>query len=1220
MFIFNPQRYGQLLVLFGILLFSDLLQARVVEKEHLRVASEIDFPPYTKVDDKGRLTGFSVELLKAIAKQEGLTINWEIGQWESTLNRLEIGDVDLVPIMAITEQRKANFAFSEPYIQSFDAIFVRRGEKQVINQADLLDNPVIVVNGAIAHEYLAGDKNHQQLILVANASDGLKRLAAGDGRAMLMPRVSGQALVRDLLLEEVQVLESPVSWYKRSFGFGVSRKQIWLIPLLNSGLRHAHESGLYDELFQTWITNTDQMAISHAKTQRSLDFALTAFVLVSVLAIFFIIFLRSIISFRTTQLLQEVEQRRQIEKIADQNENLFRGAFESSMQASALLDEQGGWVRVNQALCDLLGFTKEALVNKKIRDFLAGDGYKAYLASSERLVSDGQESSPLELRCLCRNQEWRWVRLYLYRVSREDQVYDVYVQIQDISAQKDNEERLNRLLYDLKFMRTSLNRHAIISRTDANGMISYVNDKFCSVSQYSSDELIGRDHGIVNSGFHSRAFFNDMWRTISSGRVWQGDVCNRRKDGALYWVATTIVPHIGDDNKPDSYLSIRTEITKIKEVEGRLKENQAFLNRTLANIKDGIMVFNERGEISFQNPAAIDCLGDLRQVSLSNPGNKIEAMPSEIRTAINRAKHGHSSDSIPVAIASANKGEERNFLMSCYPLIKPAGEQADLMVCLHEVTKQLSVEKQLSHSNLRFDAFFENAATAIDIFDRNGHILKVNKAFESMLGYSEAEIKTLGLYAITHPDDLTISDSKLQQFINGDIDSYQIEKRYIHKDGATVWGRLTAFSVGIQEDETYMVGMIADITHEKNMVDEQARLQRRLQQAEKMEAIGALTGGIAHDFNNILASIMGYTDLAILKFCDDKEGKLNQYLTEVYKAGARARDLIAQMMDFSRAGGGSRSILSVGPVVKETLKMIEPTLPSSIRVSYDAGGDPYFVSIDPVRLNQIVMNLVINARDALGEKGEISVCLKPYNGREVECIACHTEIEGDYIELSVADNGIGIARPDLKRIFDPFYTTKDVGKGTGMGLSVVHGIVHEYDGHIIVDSKEGEGSTFSVLFKTIVADDGEEHTPGSLMEKTALLRKHVMVVDDERMITDYLDEMLASEGHRVSVYNCSEEALADFKKSPDQYDLVITDQTMPGILGSELTAQIKAISPSLPVILCTGYSAFDIEHLTAEYEDIFVMKKPIDRQQLVSLINRFEATLSLNANACKLEI
>ncbi|MEH6358585.1 MAG: PAS domain S-box protein [Pseudomonadales bacterium] len=1203
MFFLNAKRCYKLLFLLLALPLSVLLRAQDAGQERLSVSAEFDYPPYSVVDENGAVTGFSVELLNAIAKEEGLNLGWKVGDWGETLEALESGETDLVPVMAITEERKAKVTFSDPYIHSFDAIFVRRSDKTITSQSDLLNSDVIVVSDDIAHEYLAGEQKHKRLIIVVSASEGMARLAAGEGSAMLMSRLPGLETIRNLSLDGIEALDTPVDWYSRSFGFGVSKQQTALLEVLNRGLKQVRDNGHYDTLFETWIRSTDQTAISHAKTQRSLDFTIAAFAFFAVLAILFIVILKSIISFKTAQLLQETEQRRHVEAIADQSESLFRGAFESSMQGSALLGSDGSWVRVNQALCELLGFSSEELISTNIKDFLTENDYEKYLTSSEKLDSEGQESCALEFRCLCRGREWKWVRVFLYLIQRENQDHNIYAQIQDISAKKDDEERLNRLLYDLEFTRTSLNRHAILSRTDAKGIINCVNDKFCSVSQYSSEELIGHNHRTVNSGFHSEAFFKDLWRTISSGNVWQGDVCNRRKDGSLYWVATTIVPHIGADNKPDSYLSIRTEITEIKEAESRLKEQREFLNTTLENIKDGIIVLNEQGEITFENPAAANCLSDIRNTADSSLNNSKARIPKEIQTAINNAMRGKASSGVPMTLPAQKNGEMHDFLMSCYPLAKSCGTRAGLLVSMHDITDQLNAEKQLSHSNLRFDSFFDNAITAIDLFDRDSNILKVNKAFENMLGYTEDEIKELGPLGITHPDDIEVSDSKLQAFTSGVIGSYQIEKRYIHKDGSTVWGRLSAFSVGAEEEEAYMVGMITDITPEKDMADEQSRLQRRLQQVEKMEAIGALTGGIAHDFNNILASIMGYTDLAMMKFCQDKEGKLNQYLTEVYKAGVRARDLVGQMMDFSRAGGGSRSDLAMGPIVKETLKMVGPTLPSSIQVNYDGDTDVPFISMDPVRLNQIVMNLVINARDALDEKGAISVSVKTYNGLTAECLACHKVIDGNYVELTVADNGVGISKSELKRIFDPFYTTKDVGKGTGMGLSVVHGIVHEYDGHILVESEEGKGSTFRVLFKAVTRLQNEFDGVELLSEEAEGLCKRVMVVDDEQMITDYLRELLESEGHQVSAYNSSEKALADFKKSPEKYDVVITDQTMPGILGVELTAEMKEIKADLPVILCTGYSELNIEALISGFDDISVMKKPIDRQELMNLIN-----------------
>jgi len=1186
-----------------LLFFSVLVRAESAQLEPVRVSSEVDFSPYTIVDTNGQPTGFAVELLKAVADAEGIELKWAIKPWNESLNLLQSGEIDLVPVMIKSTNREEKFLFVDSFMKTYEAIFVRRGDYVITGQADILNYETIVVRDYYAHEYLVDHQAHDRLIVVDSVAEGLSRLSAGEGRSMVLPRLTGFKTIRDLAIDNLEPLENRVDWYSSHYSFAVSKHRPELLAPLNRGLAKVRADGTYNKLFDEWIASADDVAIKNAENFRKFYIALVAFLIFAVFATIFIILLRRLVSIKTAALLAESEKRYQIEKVVDQNESLFRGAFESTMQGMALLSVDGEWVRVNQALCDLQGSYSSEILGRNITENLNENDQKLYASLIQSMLSGERESFSMELQCV---DDGAWIRTFFYLIKNDEgQDQHIFAQIQDISEKRAGDEKLNFLLNDLQFLQSTINQHAIVSRTDARGIITYVNDSFCTVSGYSSDELIGSDHKLVKSGEHNNKFYKNLWETITSGGMWQGEVCNRSKDGSLYWVATTIVPHIGPEGKPDSYLSVRTDISKQKKAESQIRSEREFLHTTLENIKDGIVVLDDNGKVKLVNSAARNFVTNVQGVLECQLPDETSLMPCKLNGIINNTLVGDTADEIPVALPSINSGDVHNLLLSSRPVKDKNGIQVGCLLSMHDVTQRLCTEKQLLDSNFRFNAFFDNDAIAIEIFDSNFNLINVNATFERMLGYSEAEAKKMGIKDITHPDDWEDTETKCQDFIDGIIDGYQMEKRYLHKDGSPVWGRLTTFVLNAsEEDGKYMVGMIADITAEKFMEDDRVRLQRQLRQAEKMEAIGALTGGIAHDFNNILASIMGYTDLALMKFCPDPESKLKQYLTEVYKAGERARDLIAQMMDFSRSGGGSRSNLDMSIIVKETLKMMAPTLPSSIQVDYrsEEKNLPQ-ISIDPVRLHQVVMNLIINARDALDGKGKISISVKPYEGNCAECLSCHDVVEGRYVELCVADAGTGMAPAELERIFDPFYTTKDVGKGTGMGLSVIHGIVHEYDGHILVESEVGRGSEFRILFEAIAP---RENVIEGLTEDVEALPhefKRVMVVDDEPTITEYLNELLTSVGHQVSVYTSSKEALAEFNKSPDYFDIVITDQTMPDILGVELIAAMKALRPELPVILCTGYAALDIVEILSDFDFVQFLEKPVKRQELLAMLN-----------------
>jgi signal transduction histidine kinase/CheY-like chemotaxis protein len=400
---------------------------------------------------------------------------------------------------------------------------------------------------------------------------------------------------------------------------------------------------------------------------------------------------------------------------------------------------------------------------------------------------------------------------------------------------------------------------------------------------------------------------------------------------------------------------------------------------------------------------------------------------------------------------------------------------------------------------------------------------------------------------------------------------------------------------------TGTLGIAEDITEYKYMQAERERLQTQLQQAQKMEALGQLTGGIAHDFNNILSSVLGFAKLALRRHASDPNSELADYLREIIAAGERARDLVAKMMIFGR----SRSVpitqsLAPQAMVKEVVKMLTATIPSSIQIETLLEEGLPDIAFDPVAFQQVLVNLVINARDAVGDKGKITIDLRLRQMDEMECSACHQLFSGSYVELCVTDNGQGIAPEVLPRIFEPFFTTKDVGKGTGMGLSVVHGLVSRASGHFRVESSPG--STLFCVFLPVATNElpvpAALPIPGATpapSERTG----HVLVVDDDPSILHFLSAALKDAGWQVSIFNSSPQALAAFQNTPERFDAVITDQTMPKLTGIELTAALHKQHPDLPVILCSGYSESLTDDAAMKSGAQRYLHKPVDIDALL---------------------
>jgi len=448
--------------------------------------------------------------------------------------------------------------------------------------------------------------------------------------------------------------------------------------------------------------------------------------------------------------------------------------------------------------------------------------------------------------------------------------------------------------------------------------------------------------------------------------------------------------------------------------------------------------------------------------------------------------------------------------------------------------------------------------------------------------------------------------------LNGENPGSQ-EFRIVHPNGAQ---RVVSGRGVLQRDADgqplRMTGTVQDITERMLAEAEREKLQAQLLQSQKMESIGHLTGGIAHDFNNMLGAMLGYAELLkhVTATPSPDPQRTQKYIDAIIAAGNRTKELITQMLIFSRPQAaepsGEAPVTLLQPVVKEVMHLLRSTIASSIELNYTIEDEDLRARIQPVHLHQILMNLAINARDAIGEYGRIDVNLAQ---REVAatCDACHTSFSGDYVVFTVRDSGQGIPEHLLTKIFDPFFTTKEVGKGTGMGLPVVHGIVHALGGHITVESAAGRGTVVRVLLPTVrveVLHEVVDVVSGSDAADGVLSGLRIMVVDDERAMASMLQEMLSMHGAHVVAYNKPREALAAFERNPGSVDLVVTDETMPKLSGLDMARIMLRLRPGIPIILCTGYSAHVNEDIARQAGLSGFMYKPVEMPILLGLIAR----------------
>ena len=571
-------------------------------------------------------------------------------------------------------------------------------------------------------------------------------------------------------------------------------------------------------------------------------------------------------------------------------------------------------------------------------------------------------------------------------------------------------------------------------------------------------------------------------------------------------------------------------------------------------------------------------------------------------------KHIHLDDR-DIVLSKINSLEESAFLREEYRFLKKdgtylwiydeqklvqnkEGNRLEVIGSWLDISERKKTETHL----IRLATAIDQAAEAIIITDTESIIQYINPAFTEMTGYSKKEAtrkNTRFLKSGKH-------DVKFYKNIWKNLTAGQVWKGKLtnkRKDGTLFKAKATISPIKSSKGNIInYVSVMSDITNEE-------RLEKQLLQSQKLEAIGTLAGGIAHDFNNILAIIIGYTEMAIHK--PDK--KMNKYYMEqILNAGDQAKDLVMQILTFSRPAEGKEKPLKITPIIKETIKLISPTLPSNIKIRSVLKSKSDIIIGDPSQVNQLLMNLYKNSIQAMKERGGTL----EINLSEIEMdsysISENPELrQGRYLKITVSDTGHGMTPEIIDRVFDPFFTTKEHGEGTGLGLSIVHGLIKSLRGAINVYSEPWLGTTFQILLPLADSDLSAE--------KDTLLpipngNSNILYVDDEKRLVKLTKDMLESIGHKVTACICAIDALEIFKKGPKDFDLLITDQTMPGMVGTELARKILEINRDIPILLCTGFSDLLTPDLINTIGIKKLLMKPVSFRIFAETIN--ELTLS----------
>ncbi|MBF0400309.1 MAG: PAS domain S-box protein [Magnetococcales bacterium] len=854
-------------------------------------------------------------------------------------------------------------------------------------------------------------------------------------------------------------------------------------------------------------------------------------------------------------------------------------SFNAIPDAVILVDEKGLIRQTNTKAMQLVGLNEEALLGNACHPLFHPPFSEPDDCMLCRSIREGTALTGVEIEL---PQQNLWHSFSLAPVSVSGQQIGMIHVIQDITTRKQAEEALYQSEEMHRIILNSISDAVFL--VDLEGRFLYICPNAHSIFGYSSDEIaaLGRCQQLLGGELFEMAVPDK--RKELSNLDWH--INDRYGKHHHLLVNLKWVPIYGA-----SFLITCRDVTErvqamaeLRAAETRFRQlfEVAPIPLYLANQQGALVDLNRRFEESFgYSRTEVPTLADWWQLACPDPDDRRRMMESW-DDAVQQAKEKQVDIPAKAYQVTCKDGQERTLSISGVLI------GTDLLATFFDDTERKRAKQLLMEEVDRRKILFERSRDGICVMEIDGRVREANATFAAMLGYSQEELE--GLF-IWDWDVLWSKEEILLGIANLTSDGINITTRHRRKDGSEYDAEVSTCRVEWQ-GTALIWSSVRDITP-------QLRQEAQLRQALKMEAIGTLAGGIAHDFNNLLGIILGYTELVLEKIPADDQR--HQDLQDVFQAGKRAKELVAQLLTFSRMTEGKQKLIQVSPILKETIRFMRASLPTTIEINTHILDPEVTVQGDPTQLHQVVMNLCTNAGLAMEEKGGVmdvslaSVELSP------EQAAGLSVTPGQYALLTVQDTGVGIP-PDLReRMFDPFFTTRNVGRGTGLGLSVVHGIVADAKGAIQVTSEVNQGTAFQVYWPQAVVRAFPLETAETPLQPEKMCR--VLFVDDEISIARLGKMQLETLGCQVEVFTNPHQAWKHFQENPVGFDLILSDQTMPGMTGTELLTRIRRMDATLPLVLCSGKKDPLLPQQLRALNIQVVLRKPILKDDLGRILH-----------------
>ena len=732
------------------------------------------------------------------------------------------------------------------------------------------------------------------------------------------------------------------------------------------------------------------------------------------------------------------------------------------------------------------------------------------------------------------------------------------------------------------------NANDIIYLTDAKGSFLIFNQAALRVTGYSHDEitrmsyldLVHPDHKNEVKRFYDSQYVKKIPVTYSELPI-------ITKNGEIVWIGQHIQPVV-DENRITGFQAVCRDITARRQEAEALKESEEKYRLLIESLPHTVAIFQDR-KLTFINSEGLRMFRCKSLEKALGTDELAFVLPQEkdrIGRYIRERSAGNSD--IPrqyLTTLRRTDGEEfpaRIFVT----LLDYNGRRAEQVLVL-DVTEQQEAEQALVDIEFNYRTLFQESRDAVIITSREGRLIDANSAFVELFGFADQEIRDMDILSIYPDPDMRKQFQKdIEQA--GSLKDYEVKRR--RKDGTEIDCLLSAT---IRRDHKGAIlgyqGIIRDMTNHK-------RLEKQLLQAQKMEAIGTLAGGIAHDFNNLLQVTMGYSELLLL----EKKETDHEYddLRKIFEAARTGADLVQRLLAFSRKAESKQRPINLNHTVEQARKILRRTIPKMIRIELRLSDSLSAINADPTQLEQLIMNLALNARDAMPQGGTLTIATENTTLDNQYCSAHLGAESGANVLFTISDTGSGMDKETLENIFDPFFTTKEVGRGTGLGLAVVHGIVQQHGGHIVCDSEPGKGTTFRICFPAL-GREGSAPEPTAEPTKFPRGTETVLLVDDEDFVRDFGERILRRHGYKVLVARNGKEALEIYRIEKNNISLVILDLVMPEMGGKQCMKELREINPAVRVLVASGYESGSSPSDAREIGAAGFVRKPFNAAQIL---------------------